>query len=362
MLPFARMLEYGNEIPHPTDKIKKMRSGQNHTGLLLHDGSFYVQGLGNAYQTGLNTTNDTVNFTLISTGVDDISIGYNNTFYRVGSQVFGAGVMSNYSTVIGTYQSFVDVSTTIFAGLTISQIKEIQISSSGLFALMNDGTLYAKGINTNTELGQFVSRTDWTAVAVNVIGVYAGFECSYFLKSDNTLWGCGKNSNSQLGLSTAVSTWTQISTDVYKVYAGYYNLMVIKGDGNLYVCGTRANGLFGNGTTSGNTYVLTQVLTGISNPNFGRSFLYNTGNAFFDSTGVWSTGTNAALGLGGLSTTTWTKVNISALGTIKDMTLMANGILVHDGTKIYGSGNSRLLPGISTGTTYNTFIQCVTPY
>jgi len=364
MLPFPIMNQYGNEVVYP-DVIKKLSTGQNNTGLLKTNGDFYIQGLNNVGQSGTGNTNDVVNFTKVDSGVADISVGYNTSFYRKGTnQIMGTGV---FSYIDGTVQknTWTQINS-LFTSLSVSfeLFLDIRTSSSGLFVLYNGNYLYCRGSNTNGDLGVTSNTSTWSLSATDVKEVHCGYECSYILKTNGDLYASGTNSRGQLGTgnTTRSNTWILIQQNVLQVYAGFYNLIIAKSDG-LYGVGARENGLLGDGYTSSTaSNQLGFVKLNIPNGsyNLGRGFIYSSGNAVLDTGVAYVSGVNAAVGGAGANNGLFTQAQGTLPMNLKGLNLMANGILVHDGTDIWGSGNGRLLPGYGSGT-YTTFVKCTMP-
>lgn len=55
MLPFVRMLEYGNKLPAPSG-VQKISTSVAHVGMLFDTGNLYLRGSGAHYRLGNNST------------------------------------------------------------------------------------------------------------------------------------------------------------------------------------------------------------------------------------------------------------------------------------------------------------------
>lgn len=360
MIPFARIAKYGNIAPIPSSIIQEMRSGQNHNGLLTTSGDLWVQGLSAAIASG-GSSADTVFYKLASHNVRVFDCAFNTTiFITTSNRVYIAGVGSN---IIGTGVNITAWTdwTTNFSSIDIPNIKSIHITADGCMLLMNNGSVYARGKNTLFATG--VGNTAaWTNIASNITKISTGLQFTHMIDATKRLYCCGNGTNGQLGSGSTsnATTLTLIRNDVDDVWGSYSNTFIRMGN-DVYCCGNRASGVFGDGSNSGTTAVFTKVFTSVNGDGivFGVSFLFGSGSAFIDNGKLMVTGINAAIGTGGLSKTTWTVSN--AVIEPKNLVLMANGIIVNDGTEIYGAGNSRLLPGLGDGKIFNTYQKCVMP-
>ena len=137
-------------------------------------------------------------------------------------------------------------------------------------ALKNDGTLWAWGVNAWGNLGdgtiiaksspiQVGADSDWSGIAAG------GSSYSIALKSDGTLWAWGINNESQLGTSTSETcinepytlscstTPIQVGTDTnwLAIAASGHHTVALKKDGTIWAWGINSYGQLGDGT-SGN--------------------------------------------------------------------------------------------------------------
>jgi alpha-tubulin suppressor-like RCC1 family protein len=150
------------------------------------------------------------------------------------------------------------------AGLT--GVQTIAAGSSHNLALMADGTLQAWGANFNGRIGD--GTTTWRARPVAVPGLttivaVAASQHSLALKADGTLAAWGYNSNGQLGDNSTVDEVSPVAvsglSSVRAIAAGATHSLAVKTDGTVWAWGANGSGQLGTGTTNASTLLPTAV-------------------------------------------------------------------------------------------------------
>lgn len=147
--------------------------------------------------------------------------------------------------------------------------KQVSCGNGHALALKNDGTLWSWGLATNGRLGNNTTTPNVTSPAQVGAGtdwalVRAGNTFSMALKTNGTLYTWGAAANGRLGNGTTtpdvqVPTQIGLDTDWSILSGGGAFAFAIKTNGKLYSWGSNANGQTGQNTTTGNTTTPTQV-------------------------------------------------------------------------------------------------------
>lgn len=264
MLPIPRMLTYGNVII--TKSIVDMQVSRSHTLVLDSNGNLYGRGTNTnniLNNTGVSTT---ASFLLVDTNVQVMHCQYNMTIYVKNGVLYRIGILPSWDT-----GGAVTVPTAITIPFSASNIKKIQtVSSSSIMILLNDGTMYFKGLGTNGRFGNGSTVTigTWTLSSMNnvkdMFHTYCTLEgssaYSTVVKNDGTVWGCGSVALNatvncfRFGTYISTTSWIQrtVSSNISAIAAGSSgSLMCLDSTGNLYADGN------GNGEFSGVTPVAT---------------------------------------------------------------------------------------------------------
>lgn len=275
MLPFARMVQYGNTII--VKNIVDMQVSRSH--------SLVLDSLGNLYGRGTNTNNvlnntglsTTANFVLVDTGVQVMHCQYNMTIYVKGSVLYRIGASPSWDT-----GGIVTVPTAISIPFSASNIKKIQTVGSGsIMILLNDGTMYFKGLGTNGRFGNASTGTisTWTLSSMNNVKdmfhtftpVEGSSAFSIVLKNDGTVWGCGSVALNttvncfRFGTYLSTTSWFQrtVSSTITAISSGSAgSFMGLDSTGNLYADGN-SNSEF-SGTISPTTYANTLMASNVT--------------------------------------------------------------------------------------------------
>ncbi|MDR1767181.1 MAG: fibronectin type III domain-containing protein [Propionibacteriaceae bacterium] len=196
-----------------------------------------------------------------------------------------------------------------FAALT--RVTQLAVGSLSVYALRDDGTVWAWGYNGIGQLGdgeashqvcgkprsmpEASSDCSPTPVRVasltSVTSIAVGESAAYAVKSDGTVWAWGDNSSGQLGdgESSHQSCWeagsalVDCSTTPVKV-AGLSNVAAVaastasayavKSDGTVWAWGDNSSGQLGDGTFTKRSKPVQAAVTGVASVSAGGSTAY----------------------------------------------------------------------------------------
>jgi len=241
-------------------------------------------------------------------------------------------------------------------------IKRVAASLHHSVAVMDDGTLWTWGENSDGQLGIGNNSPKYSPERVvalsDVQSVAAGGFHTFAVKNDGTIWSWGGNFAGQLGIGNKVSQKSPVPitdlTDVKAVATGYQFAVVLKNDGNVWAMGIGSSGQLGTGDNNGQ---ITPVQVGISDVKDIAAKFMHTAAVKEDGT-VWTWGYNDNGQLGNGNTTTQNAPvqvmysgeafnNVKAVATGKYHTLA----LKEDGTVWSWGFNGQ--GQLGTGNTYN---------
>ncbi|HEL4933292.1 TPA: hypothetical protein UN286_003818, partial [Clostridioides difficile] len=160
-----------------------------------------------------------------------------------------------------------EINRKVFTKINIDNIKSINVNrftdnSKHVFAIKNDNTCYAVGLNNSGQLGigDNVNRNVFTKINVENVKYVAVYgNTSLLLTNDGLLYGAGNNGKGQLGLgdTTSRNIFTRIPINgVRDVYICNDVSIIVKNDNTCYVCGF-VNGYFG--FTEGSISTFTKI-------------------------------------------------------------------------------------------------------
>lgn len=285
MLPFGRMLEYGNIRPN-APAVKKILTDNKLEMVLIDDGSLYAHGQDDSYNWGGSTKlNASGMLQLSSTGVDDFWLGV-CIIVRKGTTMLLSGSSYAFSGSNVTNQGFTDFSS-FFSTIDVANIKKM-ICGYTLFILMNDGTLYGRGFNRSgtVGLGHKNYVPDWVQMGTDVAGIYGDNlgDTLIVVKNDGTVWGSGANNSLQIrtpvgDVTTLVPMFNGTAFDINFVLY-YSGVMLCTTDNKIYCTGTTLSGSGNHSkiyTINFNVGPMNKIYPAINTNQLGsRVFLYST--------------------------------------------------------------------------------------
>ncbi|AXC36549.1 hypothetical protein [Escherichia phage UB] len=221
MLPFARMVKYGNRVPAPSG-VMKISTSHVHMGMLFDTGNLYLRGLGTQYRLGNDSTATLQNgWVKCPYKVSDVWCFFAATiilttdgeFYLAGQM----GYVGVSASPVPGWTNITSLLSTIPALTTVVDIASTETTESNgsLLILLSNGDLYGIGRNTGGVLGVTGIQTTPIQIAtgVSMIAGTPSGEAFHYVKN-NQYYRCGNNASYNLGSSSSkLSTFT-VSTDI----------------------------------------------------------------------------------------------------------------------------------------------------
>ena len=226
---------------------------------------------GSLWSWGVNTTgvlglNDTINRS------SPIQIGTSSWTMVVTSNDITAGFAAAFGiTTTGALYAWGGNTSTGKLGLgdTVNRSSPVQVPGSWVSvashsnstgAIDNTGKLFTWGLNTAFSLGTgdatSVARSSPVQISVGTsyTSVWASSTNLYAIKNDGTMWGIGNNTNGQLGQSDILPSRSLpvqigVGSSWNMVAGGNQYALAIRKDGALFSWGANAGGQFGDATT-----------------------------------------------------------------------------------------------------------------
>lgn len=212
MIPFARVLKYGNLAP-AKEEVKSFAASSGYFAVLSTRGNLWVSGSNavtyfGASNTTLTQLNDGVNTAWYSvTGSDSVVVLKEGKYYQRGAYYAGG--------VTKTWYDLSTIMNSLFEKVPGGQIVDLQVAPN-LVVLMSNGELYGIGLNSNGKLGTGNTSTQysWVLLGTNVKKCIAGANTTVYLTNSGEIYASGSNFNGSL-LGADRTTFFKIGTGVY---------------------------------------------------------------------------------------------------------------------------------------------------
>ena len=336
--------------------IKQVAAGEDHSLLLAADGTVFAFGSNALGETGLGITSGN---TLVATPINTTNLtGKRITQVAAGVEysllladdgtVFSFGFNGAGRTGLGTAVGNTSVATPIdMSNLAGKWITQVAAGRDHSLLLAGDGTVFAFGSNRRGQTGLGVADGE-TLIATEVeladLGdrkitqVAAGWDHSVLLADDGTVFSSGYNAVGRTGQglstgNTLVATQIDMTflagQTIVQVAAGSEHSLLLSDDATVFSFGSNSYGQTGRGTTVGATLVATPIspsnydgkmITDVSAGEFHSLLLANDGTVF--SFGDNSHG-KTGLGTGGGSTLVATPINTTNLEGLRATSISA---------------------------------------
>jgi alpha-tubulin suppressor-like RCC1 family protein len=189
-------------------------------------------------------------------------------------------------------------------------VRAVTAGHYGTYALCENGTVWAWGLNGDGQLGDGTRTNRRSPVQVqgitDAVSVAAGRDVAYAIRADRTVLAWGDNAFGEIGDGTTTDRLIPVPvsglTDVTSVAPGRDHALVLRTDGSVWAFGWNAYGQVGDGTTVDRSTPV-QVTTGVQELAGGANHSY----ALTTDGHVLAWGRNYRAELGDGTTTTRTR-------------------------------------------------------
>lgn len=369
MIPFARIVQYGNTVQSGV-KIRDIIGGTNSLLLITEDNELWVRGNNGYGKLGIGT--DTIaNVTEWTKVRDDVKLAcvsnlvtvvltVDNKIFYCGDQWFESG-----GSVSSHVVQWRDV-TFQFGAVNLSTVREMKMNYYCVGLVTNDNRLYAKGYDLNQSFSGAQNKATAVYITTNVSKLYTSLTSTIFSGTTGGYYRCGVSTNGSLGTSTNLTSYNLYSAPSFSSERTVGMMTTSTGilyadttGGTRYVtAGTNNNYQLGN--SSGNTSVLTTYteLTEYRNM-FGSLWSdMNNGSLSFaisrDGNKLYYAGTNNFLAAGdpGVAYSSSFKEVPKDFSALEKVVSIANLSVVKDSTGWYYAGNATTVYGLESSDSF----------
>ena len=203
------------------------------------------------------------------------------------------------------------------------KFKQVSEGDSYTLALDEDGNIWSWGYNRygylgNGESGNTVTIPNQVTNETNYTQIVAGTTTAIALDEDGNIWSWGNNVSGQVGNGEKSDNYVTIPTQIsngtryIQISGGNGHSIALDESGNIWTWGSNYYGQLGNGQSSGNVSVPTQITNGIKYTQISvAAEIALSHNMALDSEGnIWTWGYNSQGQLGNGQTGSSNSVSI----------------------------------------------------
>ncbi|MCL2352253.1 MAG: InlB B-repeat-containing protein, partial [Firmicutes bacterium] len=298
--------------------------GMNTTAVIKTDGTLWMWGL------DVNSLQPVY----IADNVKSVSLASGNGAYvrTTGAlYAFGGGYWGNIGTGDQAGAAYDAPRIPMYMS---SGVKKVSVGYMNMYALRNDGSLWAWGWGALGQIGDGANSTFNIVpkqIMSGVADVTGAMRQTLAIKTDGSLWAWGTNTFGQFGDGSKNDSYSPVKIgDGYReVVCGQKHTAVIKTDGSLWTFGYNAYGQIGNGKSGADQPTPVKILDNIAGAACGW---YNTFAVKQDGS-LWGWGLNNNRQLGDRDLTTG---NALAAGYITSpVMIMPQGTIIAYTPKTY---------------------------
>lgn len=254
MIPFARIVKYGNEAePLPVYNFDRPVQSSYTTSMILIDNVLYGYGTNTYGQLGIGANTAQSTYVLCHSNVAKYYLGTSGTIL-IGrdKRIYWAGRNTAFPEVGNQYGWYDVTSLLSTVNVTYDNIKDVQIGES-VRILTTDGRFIYTGRNGYAECGVpagvISTLTVSTLTGINsIIGMING---THFIMNNGNAYYCGASVNGEGGSNNStVQPPALVTTGVKAIGNAYTSSQWIKTDGTVYYSGFGGAGALASGNTT----------------------------------------------------------------------------------------------------------------
>ncbi|MFS8319922.1 hypothetical protein ACMG5I_03230 [Escherichia coli] len=320
MLPFGRIVKYGNIVPVPL-QIKKIIPTDTEVVVLYTDGQLYARGSNSWGKFGRGNNNAVRSWTLIRENVKDCWMTQGTLLVQDNDLNYfycGYGSHIGLETSTTTFLSYNQYIENLYKQSSSTSIKQMYAGTTWFTFLMDNNTIWSTGWNSARQFADGTGKTQQITDGSFVKAVTPDVDIAQIMSTYNCVMLFDKQNNLYIGGSTSgisnSTTWTpfneytlyQPSTTYTKTLQytvcsfGAVSALVENpstGARQFLVGGLANNGAWGNKTTSSNVNGVLGNNSATLPP--GTLYSIHTGypaqsSILVTSAGVYATGLNAS--------------------------------------------------------------------
>jgi hypothetical protein len=276
MFALRRLIDMKKKAGHDV-KVVSVACGENHTAVVLSDGSLWTAGINDYGQLCRNTASGSptsTNFAQVVgiTNAVAVACGQSHTAVLLADKKLYTAGLNNCGQLCRNVASG-SAAATNFAQVPNVSVKLISCGHQHTGVILSDGTLWTAGWNACGQLCRNVS--DGTEIATNfgqvpnvtnAMSISCGNAHMGVVLADGSLWTAGFNARGELCRNVAVGSALNTNFGqvpgvvVASVACGYFSTAVVLANGELYTAGYNGYGELCRSAIDGTE----------SNTNFGR--------------------------------------------------------------------------------------------
>ncbi|QBO61569.1 hypothetical protein G17_00073 [Escherichia phage vB_EcoM_G17] len=217
MLPFGRMIKYGNIAPAKPN-IKKILANNYNVAVLTNSGDLYVRGENANGLLGLGHKNTVTTWTYSTSGVQDFWMGATTIVLKKSNDEIW---YSGSSTTVGMKGAAVSIWTSAmptFDTLTLP-ILDIAVSYQTTSVLLSDQTIWSTGVGSDGQLGDGTTTNNIAGKFVKSTVPAAANQLPVKLFASNLMHGYVTNQG-WLFYTGRVNAVTSSGSKLYTIYYG----------------------------------------------------------------------------------------------------------------------------------------------